>query len=1122
MKSFVSVSVAVLLSASAFAQKKTATANSSLYNEFQAPGNAARPRVWWHWMNGNITKDGIRKDLEWMHRVGIGGFQNFDAALATPQIVEKRLTYMTPEWQDAFRFTTKLADSLKLEMAIAGSPGWSESGGPWVKPEDGMKKYVWTETRVKGGASSIKLTQPSGVTGPFQNIPKQPEFGAPTDGAKLPVFYKDVAIIAYKVPAADRSLQDLGAVVTSSGGNFTLEQLTDGDVGTTSLLPRDSAKGSAWIQFHFPQAQTIKAITMVGGGEPGMFGQGAASKDDRILEASDDGVNFRFVCNIPPGAILEQTMAIPVTTANYFRVTVKNPPTKFNGLAAMVGMKVEPVTPPGTDIAELVLHPVERINRFEEKAAFAPVGDLAEKTTASTNDIVAAGDVIDLTGKLNADGILNWTAPEGEWKVVRFGYSLLGINNHPASPEATGPEVDKLDPVAIRNYFNNYLDQYESATGGLMGSKGGLQYMITDSWEAGAQNWTANLPQEFQKRRGYSILPWLPVLTGAIVKSSEASEKFLFDFRKTLSDMVAEYHYDGLTKILAERGMKRYSESHESGRALIADGMEVKRTAAVPMSALWTPNPFINQNDQTAHTIDIRESGSVAHIYGQNLVAAESLTALGVPSGAWSFAPENLKPSVDLELASGLNRFVIHCSVHQPVDDKIPGLGLGPFGQWFNRHETWAEQAKAWTDYLARSSYMLQQGKFVADIVYLYGEDNNITSLFGKKPPVIPEGYNYDFINADALVHVLSANDGKLVTPSGMSYRVLVIDSSAKKMSLPMLRKIRDLVKAGANVTGIKPETTPSLSDDQTEFNNLVNEIWNAQHTGGAAVEGKVFTGKPLQQVLNELKVAPDFGYTKPQANTKLLYVHRKLSNGDLYWVNNRNNRAENVEASFRVTGMAPQIWHPETGKTEPASYSIANGITKVNLSLTPNDAVFVVFQTPATKTAVALPAKEEKEVATISGSWNVAFQSNRGAPVSATFDKLTSYTENSDAGIKYFSGTATYTKTINVPATALTKVAQLWLDLGEVKNLAEVIVNGKSLGVVWKQPFRVDVTNALKAGENKLEIKVTNLWVNRLIGDAQPDVKQKITYTTMPFYQANSPLLPSGLLGPVRIVSLR
>ena len=682
---------------------------------------------------------------------------------------------------------------------------------------------------------------------------------------------------------ADKSLKELNAVVTSSSGKFTLEQLTDGDLSKSILLPRDSSKGFAWIQFAFPQSQTIKAITMVGGGYAGIFGMGADPKDSRTLEASDDGINFKAVCLIPPGSVLQQTINIPATTAKYFRITVKNPPPTTPNLFN----SGPPVTPPGTEIAEIVLHPVVRVQMFEEKDAFAPDATLFAKATPATNDVVTTIDIIDLTSKLDQQGTLNWTAPPGEWKVIRFGYSLMGITNHPASPEATGLEVDKLDPDAVKRYFTNYLDQYKDATGGLMGKKG-LQYMVTDSWEAGAQNWTGNLPQEFQKRRGYSMIQWMPALAGHVVKSSEASEQFLFDFRKTLSDLVTEYHYDALTKILAERGMKRYSESHENGRALIADGMEVKRSSAIPMSAIWTPNVFINQNDLTYHTADIRESASVAHIYGQNIVAAESLTALGMPSSAWSYSPEILKPTADLALAHGLNRFVIHTSVHQPVDDKIPGLGLGPFGQWFNRHDTWSGQAKAWTDYLSRSSYLLQQGRFVADIVYYYGEDNNITGLFGKGLPTIPEGYNFDFINSDALINLMTVRDGKLVTPSGMSYRILVLDGNAKKMSLPVLRKIGELVKAGAVVSGAKPEVTPSLSDDQNEFSRLVTEIWNAGNP-------KVFADKPLKEVLSLLKITEDLTYTKPQANTKLLYVHRQTSDGDIYWINNRNDQTENL-----------------------------------------------------------------------------------------------------------------------------------------------------------------------------------------------------------------------------------
>lgn len=1111
MKKTISLSTLLLLSVIAYTQS-VKPATDTVYKNFLTPPAAARPRVWWHWMNGNITKDGIRKDLEWMHRSGIGGFQNFDASLGTPQVVANRLTYMTPEWKDAFRFTAKLADSLHLEMAIAGSPGWSETGGPWVKKEDGMKKIVWSETFASAGASNIKLKPVPTVTGPFQNIAKQADFGEAVDNSHLPAFYKDIAVIAYRLPGNDIPIGSLNPVVTSSGGHFDLTQLTDGDLAISSLLPPDTTTSFAWIQFAFEQPQTIKAITMMGGGDKGPFGLYGELKDNRSLEKSDDGIHFQWICFIPAGAVLQQTIAIPPTTAKYFRITVKNPPPVMN-LGAMLTGKYEPPTPsPGTEIAEIVLHPASRINMFEEKDAFAPAQNLYNKATPASTDVVDPSSIMDLTNKLNADGSLNWTVPAGNWNVVRFGYSLMGITNHPASPEATGPEVDKLDPIAIRNYFTNYLDQYKSATAGLMGTKGGLQFMVTDSWEAGAQNWTANMLQEFQQRRGYSMLHWLPVLTGHIVKSAEASELFLLDYRKTLSNLVTEYHYDALTKILQQYGMKRYSESHESGRALIADGMEVKRTAAIPMSAMWAPGGI--GGGENMHIADIRESASVAHIYGQNIAAAESLTAMGIGGSAWSYYPEKLKPTADLEMASGLNRFVIHTSVHQPVDDKIPGLGLGPFGQWFTRHETWAAYAKTWTDYLARSCYMLQQGKFIADIIYYYGDDNNITSLFGVNPPAIPEGYNFDYVNTDALIKLLSVKDGKIITPSGMRYRILVLDSNARYMSLPALRKLRDLVKAGAAIAGVQAEFTSGLAEDPNEFKAIAVDIWSGNRKN-------VLSGKKLEQVLNELQIVPDVSYTKTQKDTRLLFVHRQTPDRDIYWIDNRNNRVENTGISFRTAGKTPVLWHPETGVTEAVSYSIANGVTKINMHLEPYDAVFVVFKDKALKTSVAIAPVTEKIITTLTGDWNLQFQEKRGAPAAVTVNELKSWSDNNDAGIKYFSGTGTYTKTFSADAAWFANGAAIYIDLGSVKNMAEVLINGKSVGVVWKKPFRVNATQALKPGTNTIVIKVTNLWVNRVIGDAQPGVEKKITYTTIPFFQANSPLQPSGLLGPVNILSL-
>jgi hypothetical protein len=565
--------------------------------------------------------------------------------------------------------------------------------------------------------------------------------------------------------------------------------------------------------------------------------------------------------------------------------------------------------------------------------------------------------------------------------------------------------------------------------------------------------------------------------------------------------------------------MSRYTESHESGRAFIGDGMEVKRKAAVPMSATWTPGGLDPGTEvATRYKADVRESASVAHIYGQNLVAAESMTAIG---SAWAWSPESLKPTADMELANGLNRFVIHTSVHQPVNDKIPGLGLGPFGQWFTRHDTWAEQAGPWIDYLARSCYMLQQGKFIADIVYFYGEDNNITALFGEKLPSIPEGYNYDFVNADALVNLLSVNNGTISTPGGMTYKVMVLDPNSRYMSIPVLRKIRDLVNSGAIVIGEKPVDTPSFSDKRDEFNKIVNELWTNEKGDNNIGQGKIFAGQPLENVLKSLNIIPDFSYPKQGDNVNLLYVHRKLGDIDFYWVNNRNSTTEEVEATFRITGRAVEIWHPETAEIEQASFIIEQGLTKVPLHLEANDAVFVVFRNKTSEKSRTISIPAEKQIVKIEGSWNISFQEERGAPANTTFESLVPWNENNDPGIKYFSGTGTYVKTISAPSDWFKEGSRLWLDLGNVKNIAEVFINGKSMGIVWKTPFRVDITNALKEGKNSIEIKITNLWVNRLIGDQQPGVSKKITYTTMQFYRTDSPLKGSGLIGPVQIVSI-
>ncbi|MCB9504085.1 MAG: glycoside hydrolase [Deferribacteres bacterium] len=1073
----------------------------NLQQNFQNPPAEARPRVWWHWMNGNITKEGIQKDLQWMQRSGIGGFQNFDANLNTPIVVEKKLGFMKPDWKDAFRFTTELADSMGLEMAIAGSPGWSESGGPWVEPKDGMKKYVWTTTRVTGGdVFNGKLLQPASTTGRFQNValPTHSMFGEPT--GDRPTYYHDALVVAYKLLPEDKKLFELNPEISSSGGHFNLNDLTDGDLNKTSFLPPMKVDEDMWVQYEFVSPQTFKAVSVVGANTAAMGDFGGVPQNRRLL-ISNDGITFKEIAIFTNSINPQNTLAFKPVQAKYWRFAVKTLPPPNNLILASMGIDSHADKSEGIHLAEFDLFNTDRIDQFEDKAGFTAWREDNKFYLESNADAIPTTDVVDLTDKMQADGSLEWQAPEGDWIILRFGYTLTGRQNHPASPEATGLEVDKLDKDAVRSYVNTYLDMYEDATGGLMGEKG-LGYMILDSYEAGHMTWTSALPQEFKTRRGYEITSWMPVLTGRIVKSREDSEKFLWDFRKTIGELIAENHYDVIGEELHKRGMKRYTESHEAFRAYLPDGMDVKRNSDIPMSAMWMPGGFSPGPDEAPHSkADIRESASVAHIYGKPYVAAESMTSI---NNAFTFHPEKLKRTADMEMASGLNRFVIHTSVHQPLDNLKPGFSLGPFGQYFTRQETWAEQARPWIDYLARSCYMLQQGRFVADALVYYGENTNLTLEFREELPEI-SGYEYDFINSTALLEVVSTQDGKMITPGGGSYNVLVLHKSAKNMTLPVLKKIKELVDAGVTVTGTKPERTPSLSDDPQAFAELVDTIWSSSNV----------SDKPAAKTLKSIGVEEDVIISGN--SHEILYVHRSAPGVDIYWLDNRSAEKNQAEISFRITGKAPMLWHPQTGETKEVSWKIDNGRTIVPLEFASWEAFFIVFKDKTDQSSHTIVETTEELITTVSGPWQVRFQNGRGAPESAMFASLESFSKNDDPGIKYFSGTVTYRNAFQL--TALGEGSRVLLDLGEVKNLAEISVNGKNLGILWKTPFRMDITEAVKTGENTLEIAVTNTWVNRLIGDAQPGVKEKVTFTVMPFYRANSPLLPAGLLGDVKLI---
>ena len=1069
-------------------------------------------------MNGNITEDGIRKDMEWMKRVGIGGLQNFDASLLTPQVVERRLVYMTPEWKHAFRYAATLADKLDLELAIASSPGWSETGGPWVKPQDGLKKLVWTQTTVEGGKRFTgKLAAPPAVSGPFQSLAFDDPMAAAAPGKRSapPSYYADALVLAF--PARSANELPLPEITNDSGESVDARLLNDGDLQTAINLKRGSADQPAFLKLTYHAATEVRSATVYVKGQSGFSNLGMQPR----LDARSTGDTWRTICDIPLGSI-PTTVSFDAITAKEYRLVfvpkgpdssakAESAPGAAGGevFAAMNAASKKPL-----NVAELHLSSEAKVNRFEAKSGFSIERDYYNLDSAVGANLpgVAPDQVVNITSRMRVDGSLDWTPPKGQWRVVRLGFSLLGTTNHPAPTEATGLEVDKFDGDAVRDYLETYLGMYRDTTGAELMGAHGVRALVNDSIEVGAANWTPKILEQFRRLRGYDATPWLPALTGTIIGSRAESDAFLYDYRRTLADLIASAHYGTVATVAHEHGLKVYGEALEDNRPSLGDDMTMRSHTDIPMSAMWTYAR--NSGPKPTYLADIKGAASVAHLYGQNLVAAESMTSVRAP---WAFAPSDLRRVIDLEFVTGVNRPVVHTSVHQPLDDKVPGLSLFFFGQYFNRLENWAEMAKPWVDYISRNSYLLQQGRNVADVAYFYGEEAPLTGLYGQTTVAdAPTRYAYDFVSVDALMNLLSVENGELITNSGARYKVLYLGGSAKRMTLPVLQKIAGLAEAGGVIVGDAPQSSPSLNDNSTLFAALVQRLWGNSPVTTVG-QGRVIAGSTVENALATLHVIPDFSYGTRQADSQILFLHRRLADGDVYFINNRQDRSEHVDAHFRVTGKAAEIWRADSGAIEATSYRSAGEETVVPLDLSAEDSFFVVFRKPVSALSATIPSQQFIRIANIDGPWDVAFQPNRGAPSTLRLDALGSLSDQADPTVKYFSGVATYKKDFTLPAGAKAGTS-LFLDLGRIGDVAEVRVNGQMVGTVWKAPYRLDIGPLVHRGRNSLDIRVADLWVNRLIGDAQPGAT-KITYTSMPTYTAAAPLRPSGLLGPVTLL---
>ena len=980
----------------------TAARTANFEQEFLRPPASAQPWVYYFIMDGNLSRAGITADFEALKRAGIGGVLLMEVDAGIPRGPVK---FMSPEWRQIFKHAVREAERLGLQVTLNAGPGWTGSGGPWIKPSQSMQHLVASVLDVAGPTNlEVILPRPS---------PRAPYFGTnglPADLLKAQSdFYVDVAVLA---------------------------------------LPK-------------------------------------VSDASRLSDVDEKALYLRHPYSSRPG-----TKSFLPSPAQY------------------------PVLPPDA--------------------------------------VVAADRVVDLTARMDADGRLVWNVPAGQWTILRFGRTSTGANTRPAPAPGLGLECDKFDPAALDAHFDAFIGALLREIGRRRTSAdAGWNMLHIDSWEMGAQNWTAAFRDEFHRRRGYDLLRFLPAMTGRVVDSLEVSERFLWDLRQTAQELTIENHAHHLKALGRRHGFGLSIEPYDMNPC--AD-MSLGAEADVPMCEFWT-HPFDT-------TFSVFEAASIAHTGGRKIVAAESFTS--DDTERWQAHPASMKALGDWAFSAGVNRLVIHRSQHQPQLDDRPGMTMGPYGVHWERTQTWWDLAPAYHAYLARCQFMLRQGLSVADICYLVAEGaphvfRPPTSATRGHPPE-RLGYNFDGCAPETLLERLSVNEGKLVLPDGMSYRVLVLPNR-DTMTPALLRKVKRLVEAGATVIGPRPLKSPSLSGYppcDADVKQLAEELWgelrvpataghpNDLSKGGTPIRERRFgkglvldpgpqdllpprgDGNPAPEpeqygdfgmvtnVLNRMRVPPDF-----ESDGPVRYHHRRAGSVDVYFVANREDRPVDANCVFRVAGKAPELWDPLTGGRRFLPQFMANnGRTTVPMRFEAAQSFFIVFRKPAGKASA--PGRNfaaPSQIAELTGPWQVSFDARWGGPEQVTFPTLDDWSRRAETGIKYYSGTAVYRQTFDLPPSAvLARPSRLLLDLGRVKNLAQVRLNGRDLGVVWCAPWQVDISPAVKARDNHLEIVVANLWPNRLIGDQWVPPEQRLTRTTWNPFAKDSPLLPSGLLGPVTV----
>ena len=1107
----------------------------ALEEGFTSPPAQTKPWCYWYWVNDNISKEGVTKDLEAMSRIGIG--EALIGNIFLKEMPAGKIQVLTPQWWEVVAHTMREGQRTGVNIGMFNCPGWSQSGGPWVKPEQTMRRIATSETRVSG---------PKRFEGKLASPAEQ---------------FQDVAVLAFPAPALDKDSAALKSPsVTSEPPAEDLGKLMDGDLSTNASFPKTAGvKGPLTINVQMKEAFTARSLQLHPCDE--MFeadcelqAADATSNFKTVKQFHFDRANMRTNVEFIPRAPL--AISFGAVSAKQFRLILTN-------------VKSGPVA-----LAEIELSGAPRLEAFVEKqlgkmhSTPLPMWGTYLWPTQAEPDPAAPPTPLDqvrnLSANLAADGTLRWDVPAGDWLILRTGMTPTGMRNSPASPEGQGLEVDKMNRDLAKFHFGKFIG--EALRRIPASERKAFKQVVGDSYEMGSENWTDGFDKEFQKAYGYDPLPWLPVLTGRLVGSADASERFLWDMRRLVADKIATEYVGGLREESEKNGLGLWLENYGHWgfpSEFLKYGSQSDRIGG----EFWVTGDL--------GSIELRAASSCANTYGKPFVSAEAFT--GGP--AFRDAPSALKARGDWAFCEGVNHFVLHVYIQQPWDDKVPGVNA-PWGTEFNRNNTWFEQGKTWVDYVRRSCWLLQQGNRVADVAYFIGED--APKMTGIRKPDLPAGYDFDYINSEVIEKYLGVSNGALTLPQGNAYRVLVLPELGT-MRPEVLRKIQQLVKAGATVLGPPPLRSPSMQDFpkcDEEVRKLAREIWgdapttaHGEHSYG---KGRVIWGKSLEEVLAGLNSKPDF-----QSPIFLRFTHRHTADSDIYFVANPKAESLTTTASFRAGGRVPELWYPDSGRIEhPAVYRDSEGTVRMPLSFGPTGSICVVFRkkseanTPSIVSlkrdgAVILAAEDtppnsqcigtmfplqlsrdssgqvlahaaeggEYEMQFSDGQtkklsvaivapaiqidppWEVSFAPGWGAPEKVTFDSLTDWTKSDETGIKFYSGKASYKKSFELPASALRNPSSaLILDLGDVRDLATVRVNGREFPTLGLAPGQLDLTSALQPGTNAIEVIVTNPWNNRLVGDLAVPAAERRTSLTMPTVKEGTELIPAGLLGPVTL----